>query len=336
MFLDTGDSGLDYLAPAQSTPFITGILGRPDGNDANGHRPGGGGVTSFGFASEPDGTDGDLVKIEQDRQWALTDSIGTSSAFFAETLQNLFATWFRDIDRFFADIDKVAEELEDWLRTLLSELGFVGKIAGLLFDGIAEATQGARTDRLKRLEKVFDSVDLGRQELAKHFRELSIQALIPGYGYWPVDDPAPASGFKDTRFADGGNGDIDCTRGTPRRRIRRCATIGCSSQSPLRSCCGACGSEAATPPNLAPTAIPRFVPSDWMCSPIPGSASRAASPWASSGSITTAYATGTMSWRRTFRPYWGTSMTPAPSRAFPTTAPSTPGSIRQRSTSSPA
>jgi hypothetical protein len=206
MFLEDGDGGFDFLAAVQSNPFITGIPGRPEGTDANGRRPGGGGVTSFGFGSEPDGTLDGLVKIEQERQWALTDSIGTSSAFFAETLQNLFASWSQDIDRFFADLDEVAEELTDWLRGLLSDLGIAGKIAGhLLVDGIAEATQGSRAHRLERLKKVFEAVDMGSQELEKDFHELSLQALIPRYAYWPVDDPSPARDFKNTRFADGGN-----------------------------------------------------------------------------------------------------------------------------------
>lgn len=205
MFLDDGDGGFHYLAPVQSTPFITGIPGRPEGMDANGRRPGGGGVSSFGFASEPDGTDGGLVKVEQNRQWALTDSIGTSSAFFAETMQNLFAAWSLNIDGFFADIDDVADELGDWLGSVLSDLGIAGKITELLTDGIAEATQGARSDRRERLEKVFDSVGLDRGKLAEGFRDLSLHALIPSYGYWPVDDPSPVSHFKDTKFADGGN-----------------------------------------------------------------------------------------------------------------------------------
>jgi hypothetical protein len=202
MFLENGGGGLDFLAAVQSNPFITGIPGRPEGMDANGRRPGGGGVTSFGFSSEPDGTLDGLVKIKQRRPWSLTDSIGTSSAFFAETLQNLFASWSQDSDRFFADLDEVAEELADWLRGLLSDLGIAGHH---LVDGIAEANQGSGVHRVERLKKVFEAVDMRPQELAKDFHELSLQALIPKYGYWPVDDPSPARDFKNTRFADGGN-----------------------------------------------------------------------------------------------------------------------------------
>jgi len=137
------------------------------------------------------------VKIKQERQWSLTDSIGSSSAFFAETLQNLFANWSQNIDAFFGDLDEVAEELADWLRGLLSDLGITGKIAGrLLVDGIAEATRGSRTHRLERLKNVFEVVDLRPQELKENFHELSLQALIPKYGYRPVDNPSSARDFK--------------------------------------------------------------------------------------------------------------------------------------------
>jgi hypothetical protein len=205
MFVETHGTGFDFLAPVQSTPFITGILGMPEGEDANGRRPGGGGVTSFGFASEPRGTDQGLVEFEQDRQWALTDSVGTSSAFYAETLQNLFKEWSLNVDGFFAGVDEVAEELEDWLRQLLVDLGLLGRVLNPLVDGIAEAARGARAGRQARLEHVFESFGDGRTELAAGFRELSIQGLIPRYGYWPVDNPAPVANFQTSRFADGGN-----------------------------------------------------------------------------------------------------------------------------------
>lgn len=52
---------------------------------------------------------------------------------------------------------------------------------------------------------MFQAIGGGRQELASDFRELSLQELIPSYGYWPVGDPSPVSDFKNTRFADGGN-----------------------------------------------------------------------------------------------------------------------------------
>ena len=205
MFVITEDQTFDFLAPVQSTPFITGILGEPKGEDANGRPPGVGGVTSFGFDSEPRGTDQGLVVFQQNRQWTLTDSVGTSSAFYAETLQNLFTEWSSDVDRFFAGVDEVAEELEDWLRKLLSDLGRLEGDPSSLVDGIAEATRGAHDGRQARLERVFEAIGHGRNELSRDFRELSIQELIPRYGYWPVDNPSPVNDFQTNRFADGGN-----------------------------------------------------------------------------------------------------------------------------------
>ena len=110
-----------------------------------------------------------------------------------------------DVEAFFAGIDEVTEELEDWLRRLLSELGLLGQVLGPLVDGIAEAARGAREGRKARLERVFEAIGDGRDELAAGFRELSIKGLIPRYGYWPVDNPSPVSNFQTSRFADGGN-----------------------------------------------------------------------------------------------------------------------------------
>ena len=51
MFVAEPATGVDLLAPVQSTPFWTGIFGTPDGTDANGRSPGGGGIATFGFNS---------------------------------------------------------------------------------------------------------------------------------------------------------------------------------------------------------------------------------------------------------------------------------------------
>jgi hypothetical protein len=89
MFLKEPDTALQMLAPVQITPFITGIFGTPTGEDANGRKPGGGGVNTFGFNSAYVNADSHPATVVQTRQWALTDAVGTSSAFFAEVLQNL-------------------------------------------------------------------------------------------------------------------------------------------------------------------------------------------------------------------------------------------------------
>jgi hypothetical protein len=125
MFVSTGEP-FRLLAPVQSTPFFTGILGAPDGVDANGRSPGGGGVTSFAFNSQPVPREGGQLQVQQHRQWSLTDSIGTSSAFFAEMLQNLMADFAQDIGDFFQRIEGLAEELEPWLRDLIADVPLIG------------------------------------------------------------------------------------------------------------------------------------------------------------------------------------------------------------------
>ena len=93
MFLKEPNTALELLAPVQITPFITGIFGTPGGEDANGRKPGGGGVNTFGFNSAYVSASSSTATVAQTRQWSLTDAVGTSSAFFAEVLQNLFQGW---------------------------------------------------------------------------------------------------------------------------------------------------------------------------------------------------------------------------------------------------
>jgi hypothetical protein len=206
MFVNGVDqSGFEYLAPVQSTPFLTGITGTPDGTDANGLPPGGGGVTSFAFNSQPKGQEAGLVKLEQLRQWALTDSIGTSSAFYAEVLTNMFADWERNPDRFFDAVADFAEDLEGWLKELVDNLGIVDKPLNRLLDGIGNVLEVDRPRRAKSTKQVFEAMGVNRKEVADDSRELRLEGLVPRYGYWPVGHPQPVRHFKDTAFADGGN-----------------------------------------------------------------------------------------------------------------------------------
>jgi hypothetical protein len=206
MFVSGVDqSGFQYLAPVQSTAFLTGIIGTPGGTDANGLPPGGGGVTSFAFNSQPEGQEAGLVKLEQMRQWALTDSIGTSSAFFAETLTNAFADWEQNPDHFFDAVADIAEDLERWLKEMVDDLGIVGKLLNRLVEGFANVVQLDRSRRAQNIEQVFEAMGVNRKELADNFHELTPEGLVPRYGYWPVGHPKPVRHFKDTAFADGGN-----------------------------------------------------------------------------------------------------------------------------------
>jgi hypothetical protein len=104
------------LAPVQAGPFITSIVGSPSGTDDNGLAPGGGGVTSFAFDSNFASANGSTATVNQTRQWALTDIAGTSSAFFAEMLQNQFAQWEQNPLQFFETLYHYGSEILKWIE----------------------------------------------------------------------------------------------------------------------------------------------------------------------------------------------------------------------------
>lgn len=206
LFITQSAPGPKLLAPVQSTPFITGVMGSPAGTDANGKTAGGGGVTSFAFNSVPTDIDAGVVQADQDRQWALTDSIGTSSAFFAEALTNLFADWRDNEDDFYAKLDSVLEAQLEWLRGMTDDLDQVlGFLLRKLIDGLEAASQKNHAERRQHLRELFEGIGLGSTRLHRVFGDLAIQGLVPEYDYWPVKDPSPVAEFQPTRFGDGGN-----------------------------------------------------------------------------------------------------------------------------------
>lgn len=188
-----------YLAPVQCTPFFTGIVGSPGGTDANGKRPGGGGVTSFGFNSVLQSVDTSSVSIAAQRPWSIMDSVGASSAAFAQSLVNLFATWNSDSRQFLQDMQQrgsralsfVQDDLEthDSARATqwLTALSRIDANSDRLFDQIARqgVVQGDVQEILGKLSLLTD--------------------VVPKYNYWPVADAAPNPGIQPTHFADGGN-----------------------------------------------------------------------------------------------------------------------------------
>ena len=119
MFLKEPNTALELLAPVQITPFITGIFGTPMGVDGNGSTPGGGGVNTFGFNSAYINASSSAATVAQTRQWSLTDAVGTSSAFFAEVLQNLFRGWRQNPADLAALVARNADTIEHWIRTKL-------------------------------------------------------------------------------------------------------------------------------------------------------------------------------------------------------------------------
>ncbi|HTR15937.1 MAG TPA: hypothetical protein VMI52_02755 [Acetobacteraceae bacterium] len=190
MFLQEPGTTLQLLAPVQSTPFITGILGTPPGQDANGSKPGGGGVTTFGFSSAFLGASGGTATAAQMRQWSLTDAVGTSSAFFAEALQNLFAQWRQNPTDLAAVIARDAARLQHWIRTKLP-VEARGPAADLLRAG-AQTPHGQPPPAQPLLLQL---------QSALH----DLKQIIPRYPTWPVRDPQPAMPPLPDRFADGGN-----------------------------------------------------------------------------------------------------------------------------------
>jgi hypothetical protein len=184
MFLSEPGTPVQYLAPVQSTGFLTGIVGSPTGTDANGRAPGGGGVTSFAFSSNPTAVAGAEVTASQSRQLSLTDIVGTSSAAFADVLQNQLAIWEQDPAQLLELLEEIGEDIWAWLRDHLGD-------AGLLLAQAFEASP-------PRLTTVEEMASL-KSDLA------ALQELIPRYRYWPVADAQPYPRTNPTRFADGGN-----------------------------------------------------------------------------------------------------------------------------------
>jgi hypothetical protein len=183
MFLTEPGSSLQVLAPVQTTPFITGILGTPTGEDTNGRKVGGGGVTSFGSNSTCDAISGNNATIAQTRQWSLTDAVGTSSAFYAEVLQNLFHRWRQDPGEPAAVMAREADTVRHWARRKLPI--------------------DLRDTAVERLRLYGRSSLAARSLLQSSLSDL--QELIPCYSYWPVLDPQPGTLSRPNRFADGGN-----------------------------------------------------------------------------------------------------------------------------------
>lgn len=195
MFLTEPNTRFDLLAPVQATPFATGIFGRPaPGTDFNGTMAGGGGVTSFAFnstlselAADPAGG----VTVEQTRQLALMDIVGTSSAFYAEVLENLFAVWRADteklLDALLAELDTLVEWVEDALPGEHKDLA-MGFLKHPMMQ-LAKSHPEAHHWVIGELEKWLDDV----------------RDLTPEYTYWPVLHAAPAAGLETNAFADGGD-----------------------------------------------------------------------------------------------------------------------------------
>jgi hypothetical protein len=188
MFINEPGTDVDLLAPLQSTPFIAGILGTPAGTDANGRQPGGGGVTTFGLNSTFANSSGTTATVAQTRQWSLTDAVGTSSAFYAEVLQNLLARWRQRPAEFAAALARHADRLN---YRIAKKMPIEARASSAeLLRPIADPRQaaGPATNGLLLQATLAD-----------------LQSLIPRYPCWPVRDPAPTETPQPNLLADGGN-----------------------------------------------------------------------------------------------------------------------------------
>lgn len=191
MFVKQEHERFQLLAPVEATSFMTGIVGHPEGTDANGKRPGGGGVTSFAFSSNPTAVDGDDVTVTQERQLALMDIVGASSAFFAEALENLLAGWRQDPEEFFRELEASHEEHMEWCDEVMPR-PVLDKVKGFIDRQLLDKLKEKHEERHGFVQDILDDLD-------------AIREVIPEYRYWPVRDAAPAERTEPTRFADGGN-----------------------------------------------------------------------------------------------------------------------------------
>jgi len=196
MFLSEPSTKFQPLAPVQATPFATGIVGSPKGTDANGRTPGGGGVTSFAFSSNPTAVQGTGVTVAQQRQLSIADIVGASSAAFADALRNQLVLWEQDPKQLLELLKELGEDLWDWLKGMFGHL-----------DEIAKLGEHLAADRFEP-EKLLESrLDLATTaDLASLKADLQLfQELIPQYQYWPVAGAQPSPQTKPTHFADAGN-----------------------------------------------------------------------------------------------------------------------------------
>ncbi len=191
------------LAPVQATPYFTGIVGDPENaRDANGRLVGGGGVTAFGFNSELTRVDANAVGISQVRQWSFIDSVGVSSAFFAETINEIIGKLRKgDIEELkegWATVrDSVFDKLSEKLRRRSSG------VSGMLLEKLLDNAFNLVFKGFEKLANATEKAPVLDRELQKLLDEIG--DLVPEYRYWPVLDAMPAPSLKTDRFADGGN-----------------------------------------------------------------------------------------------------------------------------------
>jgi hypothetical protein len=173
------------LAPVQATSFMTGIVSvPPNATDANGLQVGGGGVESFAFNSELTGfhASTSMATVQQQRQWALVDIVGASSAAFAASLAQLASSYTRSPDLFAATLRARGPAAVNFLAR----------------HGVPTAMSRTRLAPALAAHAQGDASQI--RALA-----LELEGLIPAYQYWPVLNPPVNQPINTTEFADGGS-----------------------------------------------------------------------------------------------------------------------------------
>jgi hypothetical protein len=184
MFLKEPNTPVERLAPVQATPFFTGIVGSPTGTDYDGLAVGGGGVPSFAFNSLYVSTSGDAETVAQKRQWSIADIVGTSSAFFAEMLENQIAEWKQNPAKLAETLLEYADEILKWIEQHFDVPTQLRAKSFVQYHALAVAVE-----------------DLA----VLKFTFADLQSLDPAYFYWSPAHETVVSDPKPTRFADGGN-----------------------------------------------------------------------------------------------------------------------------------
>jgi hypothetical protein len=184
MFVEEPDTHVERLAPVQATPFFTGIVGAPAGTDYNGLAVGGGGVTSFAFNSLYVSSSGGAATFAQQRQWSITDIVGTSSAFFAELVENQIAEWSQNPAKLAETLLQYADDILQWIERH--------------FDVPTQLRAKAFVQHHALAVAVEDLAVL-------KFTFAGLQSIDPAYYYWSPARPAVVKNPQATRFADGGN-----------------------------------------------------------------------------------------------------------------------------------
>jgi hypothetical protein len=116
-FVNVTGVSFELLAPVQSNGLMTGVVGAPaKATDANGLVVGSGGVESFAYNSSFSSQSGSTATVTQTRQWSLTDIMGTSSAAFAETVQNQIQQWEANPLLFLKWLVQEGEEILKWIE----------------------------------------------------------------------------------------------------------------------------------------------------------------------------------------------------------------------------